>query len=145
MSFPFVFFMFCNESESHHVSSRCRYRQCLPTSPVISTCSGAESAPAVFAPTATSEPVDEAREWREERYARLWARAAEFARRVEAEGTKFKMDDYVFHTPTKEVTDFVTFHPAEPQVCCAQFDARKVARVSVFALCHVGRGGDTHS
>ena len=101
------------------------YRECLVTSPLVAGGSGSGGGAAAGAPSSAidgvfaasrSEPADEAREWREERYARLWARAAAYTKKVETEGTKFKMDDVVFHTPTKEVTDFVTFHPAEPRV-----------------------------
>eukprot|EP00036_Acanthoecidae_sp_10tr_P014870 CAMPEP_0206296148 /NCGR_PEP_ID=MMETSP0106_2-20121207/5523_1 /ASSEMBLY_ACC=CAM_ASM_000206 /TAXON_ID=81532 /ORGANISM="Acanthoeca-like sp., Strain 10tr" /LENGTH=1396 /DNA_ID=CAMNT_0053726805 /DNA_START=135 /DNA_END=4325 /DNA_ORIENTATION=- len=70
--------------------------------------------------------VANARDWREEMYARRRAEAAEYARRIETEGLKFKMDDVVFHSPTKETTHYIKFHPREP---CIVLGNKKTGRM----------------
>ena len=67
-----------------------------------------------------SSDESDVRDWRLERYSTVRSMALETAQIDKAHpSSKLKLNDTIFHTPTKEVADLVVFHPTEPVLILA--------------------------
>ena len=67
-----------------------------------------------------SSDESDIRDWRLERYSTVRSRALETAQIEKTRpSSKLKLNDTIFHAPTKEVADLVVFHPTEPVIILA--------------------------